>query len=62
MTEVLTGALLVVHRDQNELPFVAGWYVYHSETLAHVAGPFPTQEQAETAAGEAQLAARYRRE
>jgi hypothetical protein len=53
--------LLVVHRDCNEAPaFRRGFFVIDQATLAIVAGPLETIAEAEEAAGQARLAARYR--
>jgi hypothetical protein len=61
MTEVLTGALLVVHRDCNEPPFLAGWFVIGPNGEV-VAGPLETADEAEEAARQGRIAVRYRRE
>jgi hypothetical protein len=52
---------MVVHRDCNEPPFSAGWFVIGPNGEV-VAGPLETIEAAEEAARQGRVAARYRGE
>jgi hypothetical protein len=59
----VTDSLMIVHRRHDEAPaFAEGYYVVDQATLAIVAGPLESAAEAEEAAGQARLAARYRRE
>jgi hypothetical protein len=56
----MIDSLMVVHRRQDEAPaFVEGFYVV-GPCGEIVAGPLETAAEAEEAAGQARLAARYR--
>ena len=61
MIEVLTEALLVVHRDCSEPPFSPGWFVIGPNGEI-VAGPLETVAEAEEAARQGRIGARYRRD
>jgi hypothetical protein len=56
----MIDSLMVAHRRQDEAPaFAEGYYVVGPNGEV-VAGPFEGADEAEEAAGQARLAARYR--